>query len=142
MVTSDDAAASSDVTIDSPGLGWDVSQPSAATPQELPVFSGFPAKDRSHLTTGPVWVCYSTVDKVYQLGAMNKDVHHCGGTEAEAGWLRNTLLFRQWESMKQEILLHKWYESEKAGHDIGWERASVDWMIRYGPAAAKERSCR
>jgi len=34
--------------------------------------------------------------------------------------------------MKHEIQLHKWYESEKAGHDIGWERATVDWMIRFG----------
>ena len=31
--------------------------------------------------------------------------------------------------MKQEIMTHKWYESEKAGHDIGWDRALVDWMI-------------
>ena len=47
-------------------------------------------------------------------------------------WMKNTRLFRQWEDIKQEILLHKWYESEKAGHDIGWERAAVDWMIRHG----------
>ena len=47
-------------------------------------------------------------------------------------WVENTLLYRRWENMKQEILLHKWYESEKAGRDIGWERAAVDWMIRHG----------
>ena len=47
-------------------------------------------------------------------------------------WVKNTRLFRQWEDIKQEILLHKWYESEKAGHDVGWERAAVDWMIRHG----------
>ncbi len=47
-------------------------------------------------------------------------------------WVRNTRLFRRWECIKQEIQLHKWYESEKAGHDIGWERACVDWMIRFG----------
>ena len=70
---------------------------------------------------------------------MNKDVQRSGQAGVDTGFLRNTLLFRQWESMKREILLHKWYESEKAGHDIGWERAAVDWMIRYGP---KERSCR
>lgn len=48
----------------------------------------------------------------------------------ETAWIANTLLFRHWESMKEEILLHKWYESEKVGHDIGWERAKVDWLIR------------
>jgi hypothetical protein len=45
-------------------------------------------------------------------------------------WVRNTLLFRRWEDMKRDILLHKWYESERAGHDIGWERAVVDYMVR------------
>lgn len=47
-------------------------------------------------------------------------------------WVRTTSLFRQWSEIKEEILRHKWYESEKAGYDIGWERASVDWMIRFG----------
>ncbi|MCF7837671.1 MAG: DUF4032 domain-containing protein [Candidatus Marinimicrobia bacterium] len=47
-------------------------------------------------------------------------------------WLRGTRLFRERERTRRHIMNHKWYESEKAGHDIGWERASVDWMIRYG----------
>ena len=47
-------------------------------------------------------------------------------------WVKSTSLFRKWDSMKEEIILHKWYESERAGHDIGWERACHDWMIRYG----------
>ena len=52
-------------------------------------------------------------------------------------WVRNTRLFREWEGMKREIQLHKWYESEKAGHDIGWERATIDWMIRFGGKSPK-----
>jgi hypothetical protein len=47
-------------------------------------------------------------------------------------WVQTTRRVRQWEDMKREISLHKYYESEKAGHDIGWERATVDWMIRFG----------
>lgn len=47
-------------------------------------------------------------------------------------WVKTTRLVRQWEDMKREIALHKYYESEKAGYDIGWERASIDWMIRFG----------
>jgi hypothetical protein len=50
-----------------------------------------------------------------------------------AEWVRNTRLFRRWDEIKREIELHKWYESERAGHDIGWERAAVDWMVRFGP---------
>lgn len=60
-------------------------------------------------------------------------------TEMLDPWIQNTHLFRQWESIKQEINLHKWYESEKAGHDIGWERASVDWTIRHGDKFFKRR---
>jgi hypothetical protein len=59
---------------------------------------------------------------------MSTDVHNEGGD----AWMRNTSLFREWDEMKQEILKHKWYESEKAGRDIGWDRASVDWLVRHG----------
>ncbi len=34
----------------------------------------------------------------------------------------------------QEIEKHKWYESEKAGHDVGFEWASQDWLRRYAKA--------
>ena len=26
---------------------------------------------------------------------------------------------------------HKWIESQKAGHDIGFERALTDWIIKH-----------
>jgi Domain of unknown function (DUF4032) len=46
--------------------------------------------------------------------------------------LQRSQLFQRWQLMKKEILLHKWYQSEKAGYDIGWERAATNWMIHYG----------
>ena len=73
------------------------------------------------------------------VSRMQKHLHNSERSDIDACWLRNTLIFRQWESMKSEILLHKWYESEKAGHDIGWDRAAVDWMIRYGRKALRDR---
>ncbi len=30
-----------------------------------------------------------------------------------------------------EILRHKWIESEKAGHDIGFEQALFEWVTNY-----------
>lgn len=45
-------------------------------------------------------------------------------------WARKTALFREWEEMKEDILRHKWFESEKAGHDVGWDRAVVDYNLR------------
>ena len=32
---------------------------------------------------------------------------------------------------RDEILKHKWIESEKAGKDIGFERALLDWVQKY-----------
>lgn len=34
---------------------------------------------------------------------------------------------------KEEILRHKWLESEKAGRDIGVLAAAYDWRIKYYP---------
>ena len=33
--------------------------------------------------------------------------------------------------VRKEIDKHKWIESEKAGHDIGFEKAAEDWINRY-----------
>lgn len=48
-------------------------------------------------------------------------------------WARDTLLCKYRAAVRKEIERHKWFESEKAGYDIGWDRAAVDWMIRFGP---------
>jgi hypothetical protein len=45
--------------------------------------------------------------------------------------LRNSLLYRQFQAQREEVLKHKWYESEKAGHDIGFDRALTDWAIKH-----------
>jgi len=39
------------------------------------------------------------------------------------------LLYRELKSRREEILRHKWIESERAGVDIGFDRALVDWAI-------------
>ena len=45
-------------------------------------------------------------------------------------WVRDTKLVSRWREIKRSVDEHKWYESEKAGHDIGWDRAFTDWLIR------------
>jgi hypothetical protein len=37
-----------------------------------------------------------------------------------------SLLYREFQAEQEEILRHKWFESEKRGHDIGFELAQVD----------------
>jgi hypothetical protein len=40
-------------------------------------------------------------------------------------------LYREFQAEREEILKHKWIESEKQGHDIGFERALTDWIIKH-----------
>lgn len=37
-------------------------------------------------------------------------------------------LYQEFLLERDEILRHKWIESEKAGQDIGFERALLDWI--------------
>ena len=53
-----------------------------------------------------------------------------GETQHFDEWARKTSLFREWQEMKEDVLRHKWFESEKAGHDVGWDRALVDYNLR------------
>ncbi len=36
------------------------------------------------------------------------------------------------EEMREEIRKHKWIESEKQGHDIGFATAAIDWIKKHG----------
>lgn len=40
-------------------------------------------------------------------------------------------LYREFLAEREEILRHKWIESEKAGTDIGFERALLDWIRKH-----------
>ncbi len=35
------------------------------------------------------------------------------------------------ERVQQEINRHRWIESEKAGTDIGFDKAASDWLTRF-----------
>lgn len=63
-----------------------------------------------------------------------------GISQPADAWIKQTLLYRRWIAIRNEIMLHKWYESERAGHDIGWERAAVDWMIKYGSSRVENNT--
>ena len=45
--------------------------------------------------------------------------------------VERSLLYRQFQAEREEIMRHKWYESEKAGHDIGFDQALTDWTIKH-----------
>jgi len=45
--------------------------------------------------------------------------------------VKNLTLYREFQAERDEILKHKWLESEKAGHDIGFENALIDWIMNH-----------
>jgi hypothetical protein len=53
--------------------------------------------------------------------------------------LKNSSLYREFQAEREEILKHKWIESEKAGHDIGFERALTEWIIKHRSSWRKTR---
>ena len=46
-------------------------------------------------------------------------------------FITNSLIYREFIEERDEILKHKWLESEKSGYDIGFDKAIVDWIINH-----------
>jgi len=66
---------------------------------------------------------------------MSEDTKQLSGADL----LRNSSLYREFLAEREEILKHKWIESEKAGRDIGFERALTDWIVKHRSKWRKER---
>jgi hypothetical protein len=45
--------------------------------------------------------------------------------------LERSTLYREFLAEREEVLRHKWLESEKVGRDIGLERAMVSWALHH-----------
>ncbi len=44
---------------------------------------------------------------------------------------KRSSLYQEFLAERDEILKHKWLESEKVGQDIGFERALLDWIRKH-----------
>ncbi|HXG48938.1 MAG TPA: hypothetical protein VNO52_15045 [Methylomirabilota bacterium] len=53
--------------------------------------------------------------------------------------VKHTSLYKEFQAEREEILKHKWIESEKAGYDIGFERALTDWIVKHRAKWRKAR---
>ena len=51
--------------------------------------------------------------------------------EDQAQFVKDSALCKEFLAERAEILKHKWIESEKAGKDIGFERALLDWIVKH-----------
>ena len=46
-------------------------------------------------------------------------------------FMKGSSLYQEFLAEREEILKHKWLESERLGYDIGFERALLDWIRRH-----------
>lgn len=53
--------------------------------------------------------------------------------------LKKSSLYREFLAEREEILRHKWLESEKLGTDIGFEQALTDWIVKHRSKWRKSR---
>jgi hypothetical protein len=64
-----------------------------------------------------------------QINRLNMSNSFEGGSGTDM--VKRSSLYREFQAEREEILRHKWIESEKAGRDIGFERALTDWIVKH-----------
>ena len=57
----------------------------------------------------------------------------------QSQFVKNSVLYKEFLAEREEILKHKWIESEKAGSDIGFEKALLDWIVKYRSSCRNKR---
>jgi hypothetical protein len=62
---------------------------------------------------------------------MNTNLAMGASSEDQQPFVKNSALYKEFMAEREEILKHKWIESEKAGADIGFERALLDWIMKH-----------
>jgi len=60
-------------------------------------------------------------------------------SEENSDLVKESALYKEFLAEREEILRHKWIESEKAGHDIGFEKALLDWIVRHRSSWRSQR---
>lgn len=52
----------------------------------------------------------------------------------------NSSLYTEFVEEREEILRHKWLESEKKGYDIGYTTALFEWILRHRSSWRRHRN--
>ncbi len=55
-------------------------------------------------------------------------------TKGSKEFVKQSSLYQEFLAEREEILKHKWIESERLGYDIGFERALLDWIRKHRDA--------
>lgn len=57
--------------------------------------------------------------------------HPAQEPSASREFVKQSSLYQEFLAEREEILKHKWLESERLGYDIGFERALLDWIRKH-----------
>ena len=57
-----------------------------------------------------------------------ESIRNMGDERTGVDFPNNSTVYQEFLAEREEILRHKWLESEKAGKDIGFDRALIDWV--------------
>jgi hypothetical protein len=60
-------------------------------------------------------------------------------TKGSKEFVKQSTLYQEFLAEREEILKHKWLESERLGYDIGFERALLDWIRKHRDAWRSNR---
>ena len=60
--------------------------------------------------------------------------------DSQKGFAQRSTLYQEFLAEREEILRHKWIESEKQGKDIGFERALLDWIRKHRESWRRARN--
>ncbi len=60
-------------------------------------------------------------------------------SDADNNLLKGSLLYREFLAERNAILEHKWFLSENANHDVGFEKALLSWIVNYRAKWRRER---
>jgi hypothetical protein len=60
-------------------------------------------------------------------------------SDADSKLLKGSRLYQEFLAEREEIMRHKWLESEKAGYDVGFEKALLDWLVKHRPTWRRKR---
>jgi hypothetical protein len=76
------------------------------------------------IVIGPV---YGKVNHSEAISPMAANTQEATGKDL----VEKSTLYREFQAEREEIMRHKWIESEKVGYDIGFEHALTDWIMRH-----------
>jgi hypothetical protein len=57
--------------------------------------------------------------------------HQPQNADSARDFVKQSSLYQEFLAEREEILKHKWLESERLGYDIGFERALLDWIRKH-----------